>query len=231
MKRFLSIDFDYFVDADTETRMMYFPDGGAESMSNGVKDFVWASRYASSDGKLGEINVKRKDYSLLRRICSTYVGKCMIAESHKHMYDFVLEHTNPGEYFEVYNIDYHHDLYGTEYDVDLTCGNWVKMLYRVRPNMTYIWVGQSDSDCEVSRNSDTEEYPMHSIDQLYEVEPIISNFFDYVFMCRSDMWSPPHLDPKFTAVAKLLSKTNETKLQQGILKSRPFTREGHNDEL
>ena len=38
--RILSIDFDYFVDTDMDTRLMYFPDGN-DSLPAKLNEFIW----------------------------------------------------------------------------------------------------------------------------------------------------------------------------------------------
>lgn len=204
---------------------MLFPDGGNENMSDTLKRFVWDSRYA--DSRLGELKVLPNFRSMLRLCRHSYI-EAMVADSHKYMYSFVTQNTFPDEEFEVYNIDFHHDLYNYFSGAErVNCGNWATLLREDRPNMKYVWVKRNDSDMEA--------LGLKSVKQLSNVKVTTSfanavmskvnadpSFFDYLFLCRSAMWSPPHLDKHFVKLVKAVLENSPTKHEDGIDEPRDY---------
>lgn len=220
MKRFLSIDWDFFIGATATQRALLFPDGGNENLHTTLHKYIWDSRYANPE--LSDIKVS-PEYNTLLKICKDFDGQCLIADSHRFAYDFIMENTTPDEKFEVYNIDFHHDLYDYRTgDEIVNCGNWVTILREDRPNMKYVWVKCDDSDTMTIGNVKVKAEMMSL--NLFTIlfRHGISEDFDYLYLCRSAMWSPPHLDPKFVQAAKILMKKCPTKYEQGIDKPRPY---------
>jgi hypothetical protein len=124
----------------------------------------------------------------------------MIAESHVHAYSYFLDRTRPGENFACYNVDFHHDLYGqAKYP---TAGNWARLLMGERPEMTYIWIGQADSQVECMLPHTAIAHKTH----FSVLEPFRDgeSAFDCIFLCRSDLCYPPHLDKYFQQMAAAL---------------------------
>lgn len=220
MKRFLSIDWDFFIGATDVQRALLFPDGGNENMPDSLKNYIWDSHYRCPE--LSSIKVS-DDYKYLLKFCRDFSGKCMISDSHKFAYDFIMENTTPREKFNVYNIDFHHDLYNYRSgDEKVNCGNWATVLREERPNMVYNWVKCEDSDLMTTGGEKVDSYilDMWSFNDTFGKD--ISGSFDYLYLCRSAMWSPPHLDPKFVKAVKILMKKCPTKYEQGIDKPRPY---------
>ena len=195
VKRILSLDWDYFIKATALQRCTMFPDGGNENIGYSLQDCIWNSCYTGCP-KLKDIGILQDDYSTTHYMLLNFVRNCMcnsvgndpqfkmlVTVSHKWIYDFVMQRTEENEQFEVYNVDFHHDMYNLPRD-ELNCGNWVNRLFEKRPNMKYFWVNREDSEdatpigrkppCKTKKLKDIEDLP-----------------FDYVFICRSDCWSPP----------------------------------------
>lgn len=205
MKRILSIDWDYFINATALQRGLLFPDGGNENLSYALQDLIWDSRYSCGGNEdLRSIGVLKNDYStvsnLIHRFTMRYLhsglhdSRMLVCISHKWIYNFVNESTTSDEEFELYNVDFHHDMYDLKVgDEEVNCGNWVNYLFKSRPNMQYFWVKREDSDTEVL-GGESVHCNMRSIDDLQGLK------FDYIFICRSDCWSPPHLDFYFKAL-------------------------------
>ena len=215
MKRFLSIDWDFFIDATADDRALLFPDGGTENMPDSIKKYVWDSRYG--DPRLEEIEVDSDALKYIQKLCRTFCGKCFIAESHKYAFDFIMDNTTPDERFEVYNIDFHHDLYDFGYK-RVNCGNWVAKLNDKRPHMKYVWVSRPDSEIK----ADTLRMSFDAFKNRCGKDS--SELFDHLFLCRSDMWSPPHLDSYFRRLVRTLFSNQfaEVRYEQGIDKIRDF---------
>lgn len=63
----LSIDWDYFIDADIETRMQLFPDTPSEKYSVSLQNFIWSSRYSSEDDLI-RVSVDESKLSILENL-------------------------------------------------------------------------------------------------------------------------------------------------------------------
>lgn len=200
--RVLSVDWDYFINATLEQRLMMFPDGGNEKLPDSISDIIWAARYAEQK-ELSKIGLDNSGYNKLKKIIKRYCNpdtKVFIADSHSRAYDFIKEH-DTGDEIDIVNIDFHHDYYNCQSEVDkkhtteedVNCGNWVRLLIDNDDRISYTWVCREDSDLserlEFSPNFCG--YKMIE-DLLEESEP-----YDLLFICRSSVWSPPHLDHYF----------------------------------
>lgn len=220
MKRFLSIDWDFFIDATMEQRCLLFPDGGNENLPDYLREFIWDSRYRHPD--LKDIKVS-SEYNYFYHTCRKFSnGQAFVADSHKWMYYFVMNNTEPDEEFEVYNIDFHHDLYNFQTSGgEVNCGNWATLLRRDRPNMKYMWVKRLTSDVESAekRIFGVEMMNFQAFRTRFRFYNM-SLHFSYLFICRSAVWSPPHLDPEFVKAVKALKC--KTAIEQGLLSPRPF---------
>ena len=202
MKKILSIDWDFFINATFEERCLLFPDGN-ENLGDAMNNYLWKRHYEFFD-ELSKIGVTDDLSTFIEYMLTNYATFMWVADSHKYAYNFIMDFTDWDEEFEVYNLDYHHDLYhyrtGNE---RVNCGNWGTILQEDRPNMKYIWVKRDDSDTETIGGV---EVPCEKIDFVEFLKRIDDDrSFDYVFLCRSSMWSPPHLDHKFLELCVALN--------------------------
>lgn len=225
MKRILSVDWDYFINASDEERLALFPDGGNEELSESIKNFIWDSLYR--DPKLKEIGIREDDYSTLVEMSEQYFdGDCIVADSHKHIYDAIMEITTADEEFEVINIDFHHDLYDYRTrEGRVNCGNWGTILKEDRPNCKFVWVKHPNSDTRVIGGGEVDAEIIEFKDFIYRYTLLHYIQFDLVYLCRSAMWSPPHLDQKFIDIVNNLAQkknNNNVKAEQGITSPREY---------
>lgn len=194
MKRFLTIDWDYFFNCSAKYRCFHFPDGGNENLPSNTQELIWNSHYSTDPElcKVGLINDYNYLISYLKSVPKKGPGDFKNVESHKYAYPFILFATLPDEEFEVVNVDFHHDFYALARSEDeVNCGNWALKLKEVRPNMKFTWVARKDSQLE-SLLFDRPPVDTIIYDNLHPV--LCKGEFDKIFMCRSDVWSPPHLD-------------------------------------
>ena len=216
MKRFLSIDWDFFIDATLEQRMTMFPDGGNENLPASIRDYIWDTYYRNPELENMEVT---SDYKYLLHICRTFNGEALVSDSHRWAFNFIMDNTDPDEEFEVYNIDFHHDLYNfTTKDGEVNCGNWATILRKYRPNMKYKWVRCYTSD--IYSNEDKVNAEIMSMTIFMMLFRDISEEFQYLFFCRSAVWSPPHLDKKFVRAVKSIKC--RLHYEKGILKLRAY---------
>lgn len=195
--KILSIDWDYFINATAEERYTLFPDGGNENIPYYIQDIIWTTHY---NGKLENIGVKEEDLELTKGLIAGSFDKIMITNSHKHIYNFIEENLF-GDEIDVVNIDFHHDLFGAgdakRQEVD--CGNWMSKLFE-NYDCKYRWIKQEDS----MKGVETQICPTKEV----KFEDILNEEFDLLFICKSGVWSPPHLDKFFNDTFKpLLAQT------------------------
>ena len=224
MKRILSIDWDYFINATAEQRLLLFPDGGNENISYDLQDFIWSSRY--TDPKLNKIGILKNDYKEVNKVLDKFIRRylyskaanphreVLVTVSHKWIYDFIVQRTNEDEKFEVYNLDFHHDMYDLRTsEEEVNCGNWVNCLQKVRPNMKYHWIPREDSEIHIL-GGDTVPCEMRTLKDIEDLR------FDYVFICRSDCWSPPHLDTFFEVMWQFIRQYMPVEIENRVSKCR-----------
>lgn len=212
----LSVDWDYFVNATAFQRAEMFPDPN-DNLSQKLNDFLWTSHYAYTD-ELVNIGIAVNEFDelkkYLRSVChhpnSGKVG-LMITNSHKYIYDFVLDNINTapnGTSISLFHIDFHTDCYGVESTdsvKNLDCGNWLNYLYSylkgdALKNSRVTWLAREDSEYDEGIPEITERLVYDpTMDDLGDM---IDSYFneelpDLIFICKSNPWSPPHLDDKF----------------------------------
>lgn len=205
MKRFLTVDWDFFIDASAEDRELMFPDGGNENIPTSFAEYIWDSHYSYHD--IDRIGVILPYLSTVRHIFKlnsslSSQGKAFVSESHASIYGIIKSLVSSDEEFEVYNIDFHHDLY--DCSEDLNCGNWANFLIREFPNMSYCWIPREDSYTRFS-NRYSSSTTILSFNAFIIQANEFCNKFDGIHLCRSSMWSPPHLDEKFLKLASSLN--------------------------
>lgn len=210
--RVLSIDWDYFVKASMVERMTMFPDGGNENMAKVLRDIVWAGRYVTPD--LEKVGVKDSTVAftedLMKSLKAHTPAATWVVDSHSVLYSVVKDTYKRlrKNKIELVNIDFHHDVYGQDYDVN--CGNWLRVLDHELENMDnhYTWVGHADSDMEAWEDMEQGDHngSMTFITDLNSID-LVGTKWDVVFLCRSDMWSPPHLDDNFIELADFVIGT------------------------
>ena len=196
MKRFLSVDFDYFPACGSRQRGALFPrldetDAAAQVLA------VWQDAYARSSGQLVSIGVIPAYYRFLG-LFADFGGDAAVAESHAEIVSFILKNTKPDEVFEVRNVDFHHDRYclrspGSRY----SCANWAEELLLDRPGMRYDWTAREDSETALLGGGNVQP-------AADGIEEVLALRYDFIFLCRSGIWSPPHLDGHFALLARAL---------------------------
>ena len=194
----LSIDWDYFINCSDDFRTMYFPDGGNEKIGSAMSTYIWSKRYAENPD-IEQIKIKEKYIDQLKEVIEhnrdMYYYIC--ADSHKHLGEFLLEESIQekfkGKDLEIVNIDHHHDAFNI--GDKLNCGNWVNKVIKAYPNVEVRWIGNEDSD-------PAKDDHIKSITW----DDIKDETFEIVYLCRSGVWSPPHLDKQFGVLQRFINK-------------------------
>lgn len=147
-KNILSIDWDFYADANEWQRGMLFPDGGNESLSSYLSDFIWSSRYVGNT-ELQGIKVKKDALMETKRLFRNINAgaRVLAVESHLHLYHFIKSFNEP---VNVYNIDFHHDVFDnggkdSNGNLELNCGNWLRLAFDEGLINSATWIRQDDS--------------------------------------------------------------------------------------
>ena len=146
----------------------------------------------------------------------------MITNSHVNAYNFIHNYVSDDEKLLLVNIDMHHDIVNSNKHLD--CGNWISFLleeYEMKLN----WVASPVS------------FQMYGFDKTSEENEILKNLitpnlaiiedkdykYDGIFLCRSDTWTPPHLDKYFSSLCNIIAKRfNNVVAEEGIRQCRVY---------
>lgn len=233
--KILSIDWDYYIDASADEREL-FPDGH-DFASVSLANSCWASHYGnplcSKDLKKIGVSSDYKDICEFFRNLMSAPNKFMISISHLDAYEFINEQVKGNKSFEITNIDFHHDMYPLDADYEnvrrmtktecsrngkeVHCGNWLTAILDDRRNATVRWVARSDSDIAFSMAD--ERYKDRA--KIISHGEAMNDKYDVIFICRSDIWSCPHLDKEFDDLCQIsIDKGYEILYNHALYESR-----------
>lgn len=192
-KRILSIDFDFFIDADLYTRENMFPDGVDEKPREELKK-EWDYFYKKYP-HIKDLGVIFSHAIMCHSLSKLTRGIVLISESHKDI-ALILERLSMGDDVEVINYDFHHDNYisGGMY---IDCANWVRHLMNFRPDTKFEWRHRIDSEI----TSLMGDFPYNKT-LCEDIFTDIEGEFDYIFICFSPEWTPPHLRTKYVELCR-----------------------------
>lgn len=195
----LSIDFDYFINATSQDRDLYFPNGSDEIPSNKLES-MWEERYIKYP-EIKKIGVIDDFYFMKKFLKGLKIPNenFIKADSHKYIKKIIDKFSRKLQLMIV-NIDFHHDYYhyykGSDY---CNCGNWLRRVMEERPDTKVKWI----------RRKDSQIYCLEGIvpfEHTEDIKSIYNEKFDYVFICKSPEWSPTHLNNKFEELVSSVPK-------------------------
>lgn len=213
--KILSIDFDYFQDVTSEVITTCYPDG--KDLPTWLTVATWTNHYASTYDQLMSVKIDEKHFEQIKQILrnQAFETPCMAVQSHKHIYEFIKKHFSDKYHgAAIVNIDMHHDCFNDNEELD--CGNWVSHIVKDIPKCQVTWIANKISE---------EVYGIESLKGIvkYDFDSILSTKFDLIFLCRSDTWMPPHLDPYFDELYHiLLNNFYSTMVDSQITEPRNF---------
>lgn len=200
-KSILSIDFDYFQDVPDPSAFQSYPDG--IDLPTELSTIVWASKYSFDQDADRILSVKplENELKILKGILLNQDPdtKIMIRNSHLEIYNWIHELIPNGQPFCLRNVDMHHDLFNGNSFVD--CGNWVDQVFRDygRKSVDFKWIPNPIS----LKMYGFEEYEISDL-LIDTLQDISTEKYDYIFLCRSDNWFPPHLDDSFIDILTVI---------------------------
>ena len=212
----LSIDFDYFQIVDADTLQTCYPDG--KDLSTELSEVVWASHYTDGAYTKKIMSVKINEGKI--KEMKSIMAKCpsnipvLATNSHVGIYDFItnLAKSANTPRVNLVNVDMHHDMFNDNYELD--CGNWIKFISEdFDTNVTWIANPVSKECYGLTHNA------FNSIESDFGA--IKPSEINAIFLCRSDTWTPPHLDKYFDDLLKYMqSHFHKMKMTTDIMKPR-----------
>ena len=115
------------------------------------------------------------------------------------------------------NIDLHHDFVNGSEDVD--CGNWISHLCMdYGKHFKFNWVVNP-----ISREMFNLKEEIFDKKLLKSLTDIKIKDFDVIFLCRSDNFFAPHLDPYFDEIVRLIeSRFHDIRIEKSVNKVRDY---------
>lgn len=118
------------------------------------------------------------------------------------------------------NVDMHHDIVNNNEELD--CGNWISHLLQ-EYDMGLTWVANPVSlemfglDKDRKENRAFRGIVQKNLSKIEEKNYV----FDGIFLCRSDIWTPPHLDNAFCSLCDVITDHfNYVMMEKDIRKCR-----------
>lgn len=216
----LSIDFDYFQRV-TKSQLKLYPDGIDLDTKTSISEWEYCYAKDSLDrNELSAVRINNSELRMLRKILFKQDTSIpvMIANSHKHIYNFVCSNVADNRPLDIVNVDMHHDM--INHNDELDCGNWVTYLGNKRKaageKMGFKWIANPISLDVYGFTNEEIQNEMKNIVKN-SLSAIKDEQFDAIFFCRSDMWTPPHLDKHFTKLCDaMMSYFNNVAMESNI---------------
>ena len=134
MDKILTIDFDIFLYKDLP---LY---NNLINTENSFDEFL--QTFPLLENVRFDINLYNKLTIFLEKIFSnTKKENIFFCKNHEDVVKF----TYNNNFFDLINIDYHHDLGYSDMNQKLYCGNWVKELIKTKKIHKYIWIKNPNS--------------------------------------------------------------------------------------
>lgn len=201
--KILSVDFDFFQNVSLELMKIYPP--GIDVPAS-YSESIWARRYARQEEDVMSIGILEQQFEQMKEMLLRQDSEipAMIAGSHVKAYGFIHEHVPENGKHLLVNVDMHHDMFNEDPKVD--CGNWIGFLTKEYQEMCPLWICNPVSKEMYGIKEKDVEHTKHKLAELIPetLDMIQDERFDLIFLCRSDIWLPPHLDDKFLELAELI---------------------------
>lgn len=214
----LSVDFDFFPDV-TRQHLQYYP--APIDLPSEVTLFTWAEPYAipSKKHKIKDIQINDVLFENMMDILYNQNPNIpiLIANSHVHAYDFALANKPKNKPIRLVNVDFHADISNDNQELD--CGNWLGHLKKdLGDDLKITWITRQSAIDIFGIRDILMPNIRTNFDEIYDMQ------FDAVFLCRSDSWTPPHLDIHFHKMKQMLCENfNDVRGSDDILHPRDMS--------
>lgn len=189
----LSIDYDYFVDANESQVLNLFPD--SIDLSPSLSAQVWDTHYMIHGDEIRSIGLRSDEYDkMINRLKNEITSDlCVFSYTHKDIVQCIEDLTRDCAVDKIIinHIDTHPDT-GPLISDKFNCGNWVTYLKDKYDSVGIRWISNVNLFMIQRVNGELLSNIKFGIDKLTHIK-----HYDLIFLCRSDQWVPPHLDQKF----------------------------------
>lgn len=208
----LSLDWSYFIDAPPDVRSGCFQPVTEEGHDDDFISFAWAAAYAEHGGKLKKAGVKPVLYDILRRLPQRV--PVFVHKDHRHAYDVFNQYLRRNDTVTLLNVDAHPDTENGSRK--LGSHNWLRLfmgIHREKGNR-FLWL--SDDGYKRECPEGLSAFTDINSSGIRDVP------WDIIFIARSDMYCPPHLDGRFIDVFRTFLKGRKSykMVQPGVWKDR-----------
>lgn len=199
----LSIDFDYFQKVSRDILLNDYPAGC--DLSTELSIYTWSGYYNNpkSAKELQKVEILEDELNHLKKLllsdCLSDDADVMITNSHVFIYDLIHDFVNGSE--------------------EVDCGNWVSHLYKdYGDHFKFNWVVNPISREMFDLNEEIFDKKL-----LKSLADIKIKDFDVVFLCRSDNFFAPHLDPYFDEIVRLIeSRFHDIRIEKSVNEVRDY---------
>ena len=208
MSNILTIDWDYFFTASLNTRNKFpnVPNGELNSVPDSNAWFECLNDKDVCMVKLDEESLEDLEGRII--LSEKYYNFCFLSENHGEMVNiikFIRDNLNDKSSLTITNLDFHHD-YSYSGSV-ARCDNWSRIIKSQDPeNINLEWCCRSDSVRTSFGVYVCNEVPIKPITFNKVMDNVSRGVYDYIHLCRSDLYSPPIAEFAFTALYDLMCK-------------------------
>ena len=216
MPNILTIDWDYFFKASRKIRDSFppIPDGTVGAIPD---NSLWLKHYKD---EYEEVSIDST--SLTELIEVFYAGIPQIkfsffSENHGEMLNvvkFICDNIGDNTPVNITNVDYHHDFSFSGFTP--RCDNWGRLIQ----SDSFEWCSRPDSDRQSFGFPITDYFPVIEVSFGEVIKRLYSGYYQYVHLCRSDLYSPPKEDFLFDNLRVTLVKNSADVLNMEILSDR-----------
>lgn len=210
----LSIDFDFFQKVTHEIIALHYPDGVDREIDEAM--MIWGEILLDKEKRkiIESVKVNINEIRVLQEILSQQKSntRAMICNSHINIFDFIKKNVPLNRELNLINVDMHHDIYNDNKEC-MDCGNWISYTKKEYEHFQLGWIANPISKSVYGFSE--EECPENVVPT--SLKAISGQRFDVIFLCRSDIWTPPHLDMYFIQLVNTMKGVfNSIIIEDGI---------------
>lgn len=216
MPNILTIDWDYFFKASRKIRDSFppIPDGTVGAIPD---NSLWLKHYKD---EYEEVSIDSTSLAELIKVFYAGIPKIkfsFFSENHGEMLNvvkFICDNLGDNTPVNITNVDYHHDFSFSGFTP--RCDNWGRLIQ----SDSFEWCSRPDSDRQSFGFPITDYFPVIEVSFGEVIKRLYSGYYQYVHLCRSDLYSPPKEDFLFDNLRVTLVKNSADVLNMEILSDR-----------
>lgn len=203
--RILNINFAYFQSTTKELIASLYPT--IHTTNKKYAENVWQTRYENAKTRKELISVKINEEitfptrRALIKICQTSNPKTYVATEQVDILPIIKENVpdkNIGN-ISIWNVDVLPGISSWRTNQPITYATWLSALKNEYPKLRTHWISNDLSEQLINNYK---QIPVDSIDN--HISRLYHGTYDIIFICRNDLWTPPHLDKDFEKLLTLV---------------------------